>query len=319
MKKSKLLISLALIPGIVLLTLGKTFAQTEEPTAKDETAVKSTENVEYFRGGIKIEKKGDDTTVVYINNNPWHGMNHGKHCFFGCRDKFNGHWAGVELGWNGYVTKDFDFQYPANENYLELNLARSLMVNLNPFELNFNLAKNHLGIVSGLGFSMQNYYFQHSTFLTGDSSTLRGYTVYDANGVEADIKTNKLYTGWLTVPVFLEYQTRSGVHANSFHISAGIIGAVKLCSYTKQKYYSRNQNYYLRDANGNDVGSIWVGEEKIKNKDQFYLNPFRADASIRIGWSFINLWGTYTFTGMFQKNKGPEVYPYTVGITLLGW
>lgn len=303
-----------MISCALLLSGTFTFAQDE---VMNRDAEKKSENTEFFRGGIKVEKIGDDTTVVYINNNPWNMKHH--HGPFGWgKGKYNGHWAGVELGWNGYVTPEFDFNIPADQRYMELNWSRSLVVNLNPIELNLNIARNHFGLTSGIGFSLHNYYFSNSTFLTGDSVTLQGYTLKDNTGVEADMKVNKLFISWLTIPVIFEYQTRPGMHMNSFHISAGVIGGVKLGSYTKQHFYSRNTEYNIMDGNSS-VGTLHVGEKPIRNRDKFYLNPFKVDATVRIGWSFLNLWGTYSLTKMFEKDKGPELYPYAVGISLVGW
>ncbi len=314
MRKSSLMFRIMLVSSIILMFGKISFAQDEETTAKSTNS-----NMEFFRGGVKIEKRGDDSTVVYISNNPWHGMSKGKH-HFGCKSgKYNGHWAGIELGWNGFVNKDFNMNFPANEQYLDLKWARSMVVNLNPIEINLNLIKNHFGLTSGLGFSLNNYYFSNSTMILGDSSSLVGFNIVDKDGKAADMKVNKLMVSWLTVPIIFEYQTNSGMKANSFHISAGVIGGVRLCSYTKQSYYPRNMTYYLEDINKQIIGTFEVGKKEIRNHDDFHLNPFKLDATARIGWSCLNLWGTYSLTTMFKKNQGPELYPYTVGITLAGW
>jgi hypothetical protein len=60
-------------------------------------------------------------------------------------------------------------------------------------------------------------------------------------------------------------------------------------------------------------------KEKEKNKDDFHMNPFKYQAIARIGWGVINLWGTYSLNTLFKDNEGPEVYPYSIGITLLSW
>ena len=48
----------------------------------------------------------------------------------------------------------------------------------------------------------------------------------------------------------------------------------------------------------------------------FYMNPFKLDAIAKIGWGVLNLYATYSLTPMFQKNKGPELYPFAIGISL---
>jgi hypothetical protein len=312
MNRLKSTLGIILVTGIILLISNPGYSQEEEKNKDKECHSKEMQ-------GMKIEKMGDDSVVVYINKKSWDHfpMKHNPFC---CKKgKFNGHWAGIELGWNGYVNEEFNMTYPANEQYLNLNNARSLMVNLNPFEFNFNLVKNHFGITSGLGFSLNNYYFSKSTMLIQDSMKLVAYNIVDQNGTPADMKVNKLFISWLTVPILFEYQTNSKMRMNSFHASLGVIGGVRLCSYTKQEYYARNTNYYLKDDNGKTVGMFNSGDDAFRDKGQFHLNTFKADLTARIGWSFLNLWTTYSLTPMYQKDQGPILHPWTVGLTLVGW
>jgi hypothetical protein len=239
---------------------------------------------------------------------------------FGCKKhRFNGHWAGVDFGWNGYVNSDFNMDFPLNQQYMNLNAARSLMVNLNPFELNLNIAGNKFGLVSGLGFQLSNYYFSGNYTLDDNGPSLTAYRLYNSAGALVPMEINKLYVSYLTLPVIFEFQTNARCRLNSFHVGAGVIGGVRLCSYQKQKLTTWDQPLYLKDDQGNLVGSFTPDEQKVKNKGQYFLNPFKVDAAFRVGWSFLNFFATYSITEMFQENKGPEVYPYTVGITLIGW
>lgn len=315
MKKFNLMIRIILVCSIALFFGKNSFAQDETTESKN-----TNDKTEFFRGGIKIEKHGDDTTIVYINNSPWNNMHGHRHHFpFMDRGKFNGHWAGVELGWNGYVNKDFNMDFPVSQNYLELKWARSMQVNLNPFEVNLNIAANHFGLTSGLGFTFNNYFFSNSTMISGDSTNLTGFNIVDKDGKMADMRTNKLFVGWLTVPVLFEYQTNPGMKSSSFHIGIGVVGGVRIGSYTKQSYYARNTTYYLQDINKRIIGTFEVGKRPIRDRNQFHLNPFKLDATARIGWSCLNFFGTYSLTKMFQKDRGPELYPYSIGITLAGW
>ena len=57
----------------------------------------------------------------------------------------------------------------------------------------------------------------------------------------------------------------------------------------------------------------------VKNHNSFYLQPFKFDATVRFGYGIINLFATYSLNTMFQSGRGPELYPVTAGITLVGW
>ena len=210
------------------------------------------------------------------------------------KPKFNGHWAGFELGVNGLLNKDMKIDYPAWYDFMDLNYAKSIAVSINFFEQNINLISQRLGLVTGMGISWNNYRFSNkNTVLTHDGE-FNGY--YDVNPARSYEKS-KLVATYLRVPLMLEYQTNSKMKANSFHISGGVVGAVKIGSHSKIVY----------DGN------------KSKDRNDFYINPFKVDAIAKIGWGVINLYGTYSLTELFRNNKGPVAYPFEIGITLVSF
>jgi len=317
MKKSSVLIALTIVFAAIFILPAKSKGQ-DEPKTKDKK-----EYSEFSFSGVKVENIGEDTVVIYINKKKKDKVmattNWGTFPFCSKKGKYNGHWAGVDFGWNGYVTKDFNMSFPPAEAYLEMNTARSLMVNLNPLELNVNIAGNKFGFTSGLGFTLNNYYFTGSYTWIGDSATLKAYNTVDDKGKNASMKVNKLFVSYITLPLLFEYQTNAGHRINSFHVSAGVIGGLRLQTYQKQRLYQWEETYYLEDASKTRVASFYADDPVIRNQGQYHLNPFRLDASLRVGWSYLNLFATYSLTPMFQKDKGPELYPWTVGITLVGW
>jgi hypothetical protein len=235
------------------------------------------------------------------------------------KKKFNGHWAGIDLGVSGYATPDFDMNFNPAYPYMNMNTARSLTVNLNPFELNVNLYKNKIGFTTGLGFQISNYNFTGNYVMLQDSTALVAYKVQDIKGNPVNLKVNKMVVSYLNLPLFFEYQTNQYRRISSFHLSLGVIAGVRIGSYTKQVYDDKEDTYFLVDDKGNKVATYDVEHYTVHNRGAYHLNPFKLDASCRIGWSHLNLFGTYSISRMFQKDQGPELSPFTVGITLLGW
>ena len=43
------------------------------------------------------------------------------------------------------------------------------------------------------------------------------------------------------------------------------------------------------------------------------------DASLRVGWGWINLYANVSLFEMFTVGKGPKLYPFSVGIMLVSW
>jgi len=213
-----------------------------------------------------------------------------------CKSRFKGNWAGLELGVNGYLNNTGGLDMPKGYEFLELKYEKSTNFNINFFQQSFNLAGNKLGLVTGMGIQWYNYRFSNDVVIRADSSVLYGYN--DDNSGKSYIKS-KLTASYLVIPLLLEFQTNPHHNSRSFHISGGVIGGVRLGSHSKQVY----------TENGS-------GKTKPKTYDSFYLQPFRLDGTMRIGWGPINLYANYSIIEMFRKDRGPELYPFTVGLIL---
>jgi len=208
-------------------------------------------------------------------------------------DKFNGHWGGIELGVNNYLNRYNKLEVPGGYDFMDLKISKSIGVGLNIYEQNFNLYKNHLGLVSGLGITYNNYRFSQNTTLLPQSPLVAVFTDTTKN-----YSKNKLTVSYLTLPLILEYNTGKD---HKFHIGAGMIFGLKLGSHTKQVYEIDGSKY------------------KDKVYKEFNLNPYKADATVRIGCGIVNLFANYSLTSLFKDNMQPELYPVTVGLRVIGW
>jgi len=215
--------------------------------------------------------------------------------------KFNGHWGGVDIGTNWYMTSGGDMDAPLHNDYLELNKGKSIGVNLNLWEKNFNLVKNRLGLVTGMGFSFRNYRFDNTrTLLGNERDTIYGFVNDDSAFLSThSASKSKLNTAYLTLPILLEYQIPVG--KKKFYVGAGGIGGLKIGSHTKIVYEKGNNKSIEKDHKS------------------FHTNPFYYGARAYIGWGGINVYADYGLSTLFEKNEGPEVYPFSIGIRLAGW
>lgn len=208
------------------------------------------------------------------------------------KPRFDGHWSGFYLGVNGFLNKDQELDIPADYEKLDLKYEKSIDVQINFYEQNFNLIGEKLGLITGLGLQWDNYRFDNDVILSMEGDTLG----FDDPNPERDYKKSKLLTTYLNVPLFLEFQTNSDNDFDSFHLSAGIIGGWRIGSHSKVVYDGRNKN---------------------KEREDFYTNPFRADAAFRIGWGKINLYAGYNLIPLFKDDKGPELYPFNAGLQII--
>jgi hypothetical protein len=206
------------------------------------------------------------------------------------RNRFRGHWSGIELGFNNYVTSDKSMVLPDDINYMTLHSSKSTNFNINFAQLSMGLAR-HIGFVTGLGLNWNNYRFD------GNNNIIKGNNgVIEMLDPGAQLEKSKLATLYLTVPFLLELQIP--VHGNHFSIAAGPIGAVKLGSHTKM---------------------VFEDGQKIKSNGDFSLNLLRYGGTARVGYGNFQLFGTYYMTPLFQSGKGPggyNLYPFEIGVAL---
>ena len=205
-------------------------------------------------------------------------------------NRFKGHLGGIEFGFNGLLTDFFTTSLEPEDNYFDLNSAKSYNWNLTLPSVNIGFTR-HFGIAASLGMSFNKYHFDGNNSIYKDENGNIGPS-YPAEGVV--YSKSKFKTTYATLPIILEGQIPVS-HNNTINVGAGVIGAIKLCSKTK-------------------VVSNTDGKQKEKNSDDFSLNLLRWGATGRIGYEFFQVYGTCYFTSLFETGKGPELYPFEVGI-----
>ncbi|MBI9035212.1 MAG: DUF2807 domain-containing protein [Bacteroidales bacterium] len=207
------------------------------------------------------------------------------------KSKFDGHWAGFGMGINHFVDANNEFNLPAGYDFLEPDpLLRSVSVNLNLFEKNINLIQNKVGLVTGLGFTWNNYRFSNAQIGTSGDTIVNLW-----EDSQAEPEKSKLTSFWVTAPLMLELQTNKHSKPNSFHLAGGLQFAYLLGSHSK----------------------VIINDEKTKEKGKFNMNPYRFEAIARVGWGKLNLFATYSLDALFKTDIAPEIYPVSIGVTLV--
>jgi len=287
--------------------------------SSDKRPAKGADSISVTVGNVKIKVVDGDTTVVMIGDRKLSVDEKGNVSLTRKKKhKFNGHWAGIELGINGYLTPDFDMAFSGGSEFLDLRMEKSIAVNLNFYEQNIKLnQKGTVGLVSGMGITWNNYRYANDVTVRNEQNQFNGYYMEGVN-----VRKSKLTNTWLTIPLYLEVQTPSTKRKERAHLAAGVVGGWRFSSHTKIYFNEPNQEYRLRSAvTGNLTPEIMKTPANnkrniVKEHDSFQQSPFKLDASVRAGWGVVNLFANYSLTPMFIKGRGPELYPFSVGITL---
>jgi hypothetical protein len=271
--------------------------------------------------GIEVDvNEHEETGEVRIGSHKWVFDGEGEISHKRIRrHKFNGHWGGVGLGINGYVNDKLVYELPKEYEFMNLLWQKSANVDLNIFEQNINLSPNkNFGLVTGIGYSIHNFRFTKSFTVMQDSNFFSG--TYN-RGI--NVRKSKIVTNYITVPLLFELQDKnpSPLTKHRWHVNIGAIFGVRVHAHQKTYFNETNKEFELVDPVSGEVVAFATSpsKNKVKVHDDFYLRPFKVDASLRVGWGWINLYANISMTEMFSKNKGPKLYPFSVGIMLVSW
>jgi hypothetical protein len=301
--KTKILISALFFSAVPFLALAQ-----ETKTHQIEKVIVINEKhdtTEVKIPGISVEVRehGDTVSKIVIGRKKFEVIEEGnrKHVRMVKvpRESFKGHFSGFDLGVNMLTTSDFSTDLPAEAVFLDQNTGKSINVGINFLQYSIGLQqkKNNIGLVTGMGLNISNFRFDSPYLLTKNTTT--GIT----EGVlsERSMKKNKLVTSSLMVPLMLEFQAPSNNQEHRVFLAMGGYGALKLGSHTKMVYSD--------------------GEKPRIDKVHSDLNvrPLSYGLTARAGYRFLKVYANYDLVSLFESNRAPEVFPFTVGLTLVNF
>ncbi|MDO8929513.1 MAG: hypothetical protein Q7W54_11070, partial [Bacteroidota bacterium] len=79
--------------------------------------------------------------------------------------EFTGHWAGIEVGVNGFARPDYSMYEADDKDFLSNDLFMSNRLNLNILQYSKGLqsTRNTVGLVTGISLSLQSYRLDNKT------------------------------------------------------------------------------------------------------------------------------------------------------------
>lgn len=228
----------------------------------------------------KILRKIDISDITRNGLTPW-------------KTKFSGHFAGIDFGFNMFLNEDYSGY---QSEFMENDVFRSNSAYFNVVQQSFGLQKNknNFGLVTGLGLRLQSYRLDDETTISKDENSViqPEYLYFD------DHQKSKLAIVSLTVPLLAEWQIPINHNDNRIYVSAGILGSLRLNSHSKIKYKADEK-------------------QKYKMVDDFSMHTFKYSLMVRTGYRWFNVFASYDLVPLFKEGKGPELIPFTFGITLL--
>lgn len=253
----------------------------------------------FLVGAVSVSLSQENDTIVPVRTNPEKLLRNidvrdiTRNGLTPWKTKFSGHFAGIDFGFNMLLNEDYSGY---EDEFLENDVFRSNSAYFNVLQQSFDLQKNKntLGLVTGFGLQLQSYRLDDNTTIYLDEGKVvqPQYVYFDEN------QKSKLANVWIHVPLLFEWQIPVNHFDNRFYVSAGIMGSFRLNSHAKIKYKIDKK-------------------QKLKVVDDFSMNNFRYSLMVRTGYRWFNFFACYDLIPLFKENKGPEVTPFTFGLTLL--
>jgi hypothetical protein len=188
-----------------------------------------------------------------------------------------------------------------NDSINTTGLSRSFNMYLMfdfPFKTN-----PHLSVAIGAGIGSSNIYFKDSYIDIAGRQGNR-LTFNDVSDT-FHFKKYKLLTTYLEAPVEFRYVMRPATPKKSLKIAVGGKAGLLIGASTKGKT--------LLNGSGNTVNN-YIQKEKSRK----YFNSARIAMTGRIGYGNLSLFGTYQINQFVKEGFGPDVRPYSIGLTLSG-
>jgi hypothetical protein len=198
-------------------------------------------------------------------------------------------WAMMDIGINTFL-QDGSFQLDGDAApFNDLRYGRTWNLDMHLFRQRISLVQRKFNLEYGLTFSWHNYAFQNDVLITPAADEFAFETS------DVGLRKSKMSATYLTVPLLLNLETNPDKKSNSFRLSAGMYGGVRIASRTKVKTEDKL---------------------KLKQRDDFNLNAFRYGPMVRIGYGWFNVYAQYALSDLFADNQGPELTPVTFGISI---
>lgn len=222
------------------------------------------------------------------------------------------YWSGLDIGVNTLMDADGNTNLQGDAAFMRIDEARSRFFSINFMEQKIEFGSHHVGLLTGLGWEFTNYHLKNNVLLAYNADSIYGIPVETP-----EFRKNKLRQMGLRVPLMLEFNTkraplpseeaiRAGKKSGfdrkgNFHLAAGVVGTWYFDTMYKQKYTLEGER------------------RKDRDKGDLLLLPYRAAASVRLGYGGFNVFAEYALTPLFRGGRGPELTPLNVGITLVGF
>lgn len=202
---------------------------------------------------------------------------------------FDPNWSGFEAGINMLLGPGASTDFTGDYALLNQRTGKSWNFNFNIADIGLAFTRSHrAGIYTGIGFCWNNYRFNSPVRLVkGDDNLICNLIDESAEG---RVKKSKLGVLYLQAPLMIEVRP-----TRKFFFAVGVIGGIRIDAWNKIKFEDR----------------------KIKTHEDYYINRFKLDASLRAGKrEGLGFFASYNLLPLFAEGKVQDAHNVSVGFSL---
>lgn len=157
-----------------------------------------------------------------------------------------------------------------------------------------------LSAAIGLGIGSDNISLdKEHNFANVKAASARLPFLYDST--QMAIKKTKIVTTYLELPVELRYVANPEHSDRSFKFAVGVKVGTMIKAGTRTRLQEPGTQQFI-----------------LKESSKYYFNTTRVAGTVRIGVGHFTLFGSYQFTKLLKDGVGPDIRPYTLGISFGG-
>ena len=206
-------------------------------------------------------------------------------------DHVYAHWSGLDVGVSMLLNSSGGTTF-SNMDFLEIDPAASWTFNVNLFEHFFPIARHNFGFVTGIGFNASHFGFKRNYVLHFD---YLNDTVNVSQDTLWNYSRNRLLVGYAQLPLLFQINTSDKLTKN-VHIAFGLLAGVRLGSDLKRKASTSGERY------------------RYVERGSFFLNPFKLDATIRLGYRNWGMFASYNLVPIFDTRIVEQANSISFGL-----
>lgn len=189
----------------------------------------------------------------------------------------------------GYSRMGSDFLSFDNNGTANLNLSRSWEFGFNIISLAHNFRKNpHWGLNFGVNWGYRSFSFNGNRALL--KTDKQAY--FAESNEENSYSNSRLRHFFFRIPITMEWQQKLGREDKLF--------------------FNIGPEFEIRHGVKSFTHINGGGKQRV-GKDM-YVRPVSVNLLVQAGYGDFGLYLRYATTSLFQKDKGPEMSPYSFGI-----